>query len=62
MTKMMKNSEQLVMAIKHFSFGVGKQREAINKEIDSLVKKYLTLKELSHDNIIQYFECESEYK
>jgi len=50
------------MAIKHFSFGVGKQREAINKEIDSLVKKYLTLKELSHDNIIQYFEYESEYK
>ena len=56
------NSEQLVMAIKHFSFDVGKQKDEINKEIDSLVKKCQTLKELSHDNIIQYFDCESEYK
>ena len=56
------NSEQLVMAIKHFSFDVGKQRDEINKEIDALVNKCQTLKELSHDNIIQYFDCESEYK
>ena len=55
------NSEQLVMAIKHFSFGAGKQKEAIDKEIDALVNKCQTLKELSHDNIIQYFECESDY-
>ena len=50
------------MAIKHFSFDIGKQREDINKEIDALVNKCNTLKELSHDNIIQYFDCESEYK
>ena len=56
------NSEQLVMAIKHFSFDVGKQREEVNKEINALVNKCQTLKELSHDNIIQYFDCESEYK
>ena len=56
------NSEQLVMAIKHFSFDVGKQREEVTKEINSLVNKCQTLKELSHDNIIQYFDCESEYK
>ncbi len=56
------NSEQLVMAVKHFSFDFGKQREVINKEIDALVNKCQTLKELSHDNIIQYFDCESEYK
>ena len=56
------NEEQLVMAIKHFSFDIGKQREDINKEIDALVNKCNTLKELSHDNIIQYFDCESEYK
>ena len=56
------NDEQLVMAIKHFSFDIGKQREDINKEIDALVNKCNTLKELSHDNIIQYFDCESEYK
>ena len=56
------NSEQLIMAIKHFSFDTGKQKDAINKEIDALVNKCQTLKELSHDNIIQYFDCESEYK
>ena len=56
------NSEQLVMAVKHFSFDIGRQRDIINKEIDSLVNKCQTLKELSHDNIIQYFDCESEYK
>ena len=27
-----------------------------------MVHKCQTLKELSHDNIIQYFDCESEYK
>ena len=56
------NSEQLVMAVKHFSFDIGRQRDIVNKEIDSLVNKCQTLKELSHDNIIQYFDCESEYK
>ena len=56
------NSEQLIMAIKHFSFDTGKHKDAINKEIDALVNKCQTLKELSHDNIIQYFDCESEYK
>jgi tRNA A-37 threonylcarbamoyl transferase component Bud32 len=56
------DSEQLVMAIKHFSFDVGKHKDEIYKEIDSLVHKCQTLKELSHDNIIQYFDCESEYK
>ena len=56
------NSEQLVMAIKHFSFDTGKNKESINKEIDTLVNKCQTLKELTHDNIIQYFDCESEYK
>ena len=56
------NSEQLVMAVKHFTFDIGSKRDAINKEIDSLVNKCQTLKELSHDNIIQYFDCESEYK
>ena len=55
-------SEQLAMAIKHFSFDVGKKKDEVNKEIDSLVNKCQTLKELSHDNIIQYFDCESEYK
>ena len=55
------NSEQLVMAIKHFSFDAGKNRDEVDKEIDSLVNKCQTLKELSHDNIIQYFDCESEY-
>ena len=56
------NSEQLIMAIKHFSFDVGKKKDDVDKEIDSLVNKCQTLKELSHDNIIQYFDCESEYR
>ena len=55
------NSEQLVMAIKHFSFDIGKKKEETNNEIDSLVNKVQTLKELSHDNIIQYFDCESDF-
>ena len=55
------NNEQLVMAIKHFSFDIGKQKEETNNDIESLVNKCQTLKELSHDNIIQYFDCESDY-
>ena len=55
------NNEQLVMAIKHFSFDTGKKQEETNNEIDSLVNKVQTLKELSHDNIIQYFDCESDF-
>ena len=55
------NSEQLVMAIKHFSFDIGKQKDETNNEIDALVNKCQTLKELSHDNIIQYFDCESDF-
>ena len=55
------NSEQLVMAIKHFSFDIGKQKDETNNEIDALVNKCRTLKELSHDNIIQYFDCESDF-
>ena len=55
------NDEQLVMAIKHFSFDIGKQKDETNNEIDALVNKCQTLKELSHDNIIQYFDCESDF-
>ena len=55
------NSEQLVMAIKHFSFDIGKQKDETNNEIDALVNKCQTSKELSHDNIIQYFDCESDF-
>ena len=55
------NNEQLIMAIKHFSFDIGKQEDETNKEIDALVNKCQTLKELSHDNIIQYFDCESDF-
>ena len=55
------NSEQLIMAIKHFSFDTGKQQDETNNEIDALVNKCQTLKELSHDNIIQYFDCESDF-
>ena len=55
------NNEQLVMAIKHFSFDIGKQKDETNNDIESLVNKCQTLKELSHDNIIQYFDCESDY-
>ena len=55
------NNEQLIMAIKHFSFDIGKEKDEVNNEIDSLVNKCQTLKELSHDNIIQYFDCESDF-
>ena len=56
------NSEELIMAIKHFSFDIGKEKDdKMNKEIDALVNKCQTLKELSHDNIIQYFDCESDF-
>ena len=55
------NDEELVMAIKHFSFDIGKQKDETNNEIDALVNKCQTLKELSHDNIIQYFDCESDF-
>ena len=55
------NSEQLIMAIKHFSFDIGKKNDDTNEEIEALVNKCQTLKELSHDNIIQYFDCESNY-
>ena len=55
------NSEQLIMAIKHFSFDVGKKNDDNNNEIEALVNKCQTLKELSHDNIIQYFDCESDF-
>ena len=55
------NSEQLIMAIKHFSFDIGKKNDDTNEEMEALVNKCQTLKELSHDNIIQYFDCESNY-
>ena len=56
------NNEELIMAIKHFSFDIGKENDdKMNKEIDALVNKCQTLKELSHDNIIQYFDCESDF-
>ena len=56
------NNEELIMAIKHFSFDIGKEKDdKMNKEIDALVNKCQTLKELSHDNIIQYFDCESDF-
>ena len=55
------NNEQLIMAIKHFSFDIGKQKDETNNEIQALVNKCQTLKELSHDNIIQYFDCESYF-
>ena len=56
------DSEQLVMAIKHFSFDAGKDKDEIKKEIERLVSRCQSLKELSHDNIIQYFDCECDYK
>ena len=55
------NNELLIMAIKHFSFDIGKEKDETNTEMDALVNKVQTLKELSHDNIIQYFDCESDF-
>ena len=52
-------TEQLIMAIKHFVFLCENND---NSEIDNLVNKCQNMKELSHDNIIQYFDCESDYK
>ena len=52
----------LIMAIKHFSFDVGAPSAEVDIEVDDLVNKCQTLKELSHNNIIQYFDCEYEYK
>ena len=52
------DSQKLVMAIKYFSF----KMEVPNPEIDDLVNKYQILRELSHDNIIQYFDCEYDFK
>ena len=52
-------AEQLIMAIKHFVF-LCENKD--NTEIDNLVNKCQNMKELSHDNIIQYFDCESEIK
>ena len=54
-------STKLIMAIKHFSFDCGTPNEDTDEEIDDLVNKCQTLRELSHDNIIQYFDCEYEY-
>ena len=56
------DSQKLVMAIKHFSFDVGVPNPEIDSEIDDLVNKCQTLKELSHDNIIQYFDCEYDFR
>jgi len=56
------DSQKLVMAIKHFCFDVGVPNPEIDSEIDDLVNKCQTLRELSHDNIIQYFDCEYDFK
>ena len=50
------------MAIKHFSFDVQVTKPEIDSEIDDLVYKCQTQIELSHDNIIQYFDCEYDFK
>ena len=51
-------SLELIMAIKHFCFNGGDSNSDIGSEIEELVNKCQILKELSHDNIIQYFDCE----
>ena len=51
----------LMMAIKHFCFGIEESNIDISSEIDELVNKCQILKELSHDNIIQYFDSEYKY-
>ncbi len=49
------------MSINNFSFDIQKKNDDTNDEMEALVNKCQTLKELSHDNIIQYFDCESNY-
>ena len=51
----------LMMAIKHFYFDIEESNIDIISEIDELVNKCQILKELSHENIIRYFDSKYKY-